>query len=105
MLFTALDKRDTFLAAVFLWYTPLEEALSISVIAATKLVLAISLSPVATAASTFLIIVLTLDLIALFLAAFVSLTKILFLADLMLAKITPPNIILIEQPIHPGHRI
>ena len=82
---TALDKRDTLREALFLWYTPLVAALSISVVAASSAAWAAALSPAATAASTFLIAVLTLDLIALFLAALVSFTKILFFADLMLA--------------------
>lgn len=86
ILLIALDKRDTLLPAVFLWNTPLEQALSISETASIKVVLASTLSPVATAVSTFLINVLTLDLICLFLIALVSLTKILFLADFMLAN-------------------
>ena len=36
--------------------------------------------------------VLTPDLIALFFSAFLRATKTLFLADLMLAKVTPPKI-------------
>ena len=72
--------------AVFLWYTPLEVALSISLVAANNAACAAALSFAATAASTFLTAVLTLDLIALFLAALVSATKILFFADLILAN-------------------
>ena len=87
MLLTALDKREIFLEAVFLWKIPLEVALLISEIATVKAACAASLSPFATATSTFLIQVFTLDLIDLFLNVFVSITKILFFADLMLANL------------------
>ena len=73
-----MERRDTLREAVFLWYTPLEVALSISLVAANNAACAAALSFAATAASTFLTAVLTLDLIALFLAALVSATKILF---------------------------
>lgn len=79
--------RDTLRDALFLWYTPLEAAFSISEIAFTKFACAAALSPAEIEASTFLIEVFTLDLIALLRAALVSLTKILFLADLMLANL------------------
>ncbi len=72
-----MAKRDTLREAVFLWYTPLLVALSISVVAANNAACAAALSPAAIAASTFLIEVLTLERIALFLAAFVWFTKIL----------------------------
>ena len=84
---TALLIRDTLRDALFLWYTPLEAAFSISEIAFTKFACAAALSPAEIEASTFLIEVFTLDLIALLRAALVSLTKILFLADLMLANL------------------
>ena len=87
MALTALLSLATFLEAVFLWYTPLVQALSISEVAFTKHACAAALSPAVIAASTFLIEVLTLDLIDLFLAVLVSVTKILFLADLMLANL------------------
>lgn len=87
MALTALLKRDTFLEALFLWYTPFVHALSISEVAFTKHACAAALSPAAIAASTFLIEVFTFDLIALFLAVLVSVTKILFLADLILANL------------------
>ena len=86
MLLTALDKRETFLAQLFLWYTPLEVALLIVEIASFNATSAAALSLFATAASTFLMEVFTADLIDLFLAAFVLFTKILFFADLMLAN-------------------
>jgi len=82
-----LVKRDTFLEALFLWYTPFVQALSISEIAFTKLACAAALSPAAIAASTFFMEVFTLDLMDLFLAVLVWVTKILFLADLMLANL------------------
>ena len=83
--------REIFLEEVFLWYTPLVQALLISEIAATKAVCAAALSAAVTAASTFLQAVFTLERIALFLAALVSFTKILFLADLMLANLGTSN--------------
>ena len=85
-MFTAIDKREIFLEAFFLWYTPLEAALSIYTVAAFNAAKAVSLSFAAIAASTFLIAVFTLERIALFLAVFVSITLILFFADLMLAN-------------------
>lgn len=87
MLLTALDNLETLREAVFLWKTPLEQALSISLVATNKAACAAALSPAAIAASTFFTTVFTLDLIALFLAALVSATKILFFADLMLANL------------------
>jgi len=82
-LFTALLRRETFLAALFLWYTPFVHALSISTVAAFSAARAAFLSPASMAAKTFLIAVLTLERIALFLAVFVAVTKILFFADLI----------------------
>jgi len=90
ILFTARERRDTFLAEVFLWYTPFLVALSSADVAAVSAVLAASLSLASIAAYTFLTAVLTPDLIDLFLSAFVLFTKILFFADLILAMITPP---------------
>ena len=52
---TASDKRDTFLEAFFLWNTPFEQALSISIVAACKAATAASLSLASIAAFTFLI--------------------------------------------------
>lgn len=89
--FTSFVKRETFLAALFLWYTPLLAAFVIVEIAAVNAACASSLFLFATAASTFLIEVLTADLIDLFLAVFVSVTRILFLADLMLANLDTSN--------------
>lgn len=91
-LLTANVKREIFLAAVFLWYTPLEQAFEISTVASCNAAVAVTLSLATIAASTFLIIVLTFDLIALFLAAFVSVTKILFFADFMLANLSTSKI-------------
>ena len=91
--FTAFVRRDAFLDVVFLWYTPLEVALSIVEIAFNKAASAAALSFAAIAASTFLIAVLTPDLIDLFLAALVSLTRILFFADLMLANFHTSDLI------------
>lgn len=79
MLLTALAKRETFLAQLFLWKTPLDVALLIVATASFNATSAAALSLFATAASTFLIEVLTADLIALFLSALVLFTKILFL--------------------------
>ena len=89
-LFTARDKREIFLEAVFLWKTPLLAALLISPVAASNAAAAASLSFAAIAASTFFTEVFTADLIALFLSAFLRSTKSLFLADLMFAIFTPP---------------
>jgi hypothetical protein len=86
MLFTAFAKRETFLAALFLWYTPFAAAFPIWETAAVNAFCAASLSFAATAASTFLIEVLTAERIDLLRAALASLTKILFFADLMLAN-------------------
>lgn len=91
MLLTALDKRETFLAQLFLWKTPLDVALLITETASFNAASAAALSLSATAASTFLIAVLTEDLIALFLAALVLFTKILFFADLIFANSDTSN--------------
>lgn len=91
MLLTALDKRETFLAQLFLWKTPLDVALLITETASFNAACAAALSFSSTAASTFLIAVLTEDLIALFLAALVLFTKILFLADLIFANSDTSN--------------
>ena len=61
---TAFVRRETFLAAVFLWKIPLDAALLISEIQAVNASFAAVLSPAATAASTFLIYVFTFVLIA-----------------------------------------
>ena len=53
ILLTARFKRLIFLEAVFLWYTPLEAALSIALVAFNNSALASSLSFAAIAASTF----------------------------------------------------
>ena len=86
MLFTAFAKRETFLAQLFLGYTPLDVALLIVAVAALRAVSAAALSLAATAASTLWIEVFTADLMDLFLAAFVLFSKILFLADLIFAN-------------------
>lgn len=82
---TSFVKRETFLAQLFLWNTPLDVALLIVEIAFVNAHCAAALSLFATATSTLLIAVLTADLIDLFLAAFVLVTKILFFADLIFA--------------------
>ncbi len=84
---TALLRRETFLDALFLWYTPLVAAISIAEIALVRAALAASLSFAATAASTFFIAVFTAERIDLFLSVFVWVTRILFFADLILAKL------------------
>ena len=50
---TSLFKRETFLAALFLWKIPFEAALSITDVAFLRAATAASLSFAATAASTF----------------------------------------------------
>jgi hypothetical protein len=92
--FTSLYSLDFFRAALFLWYTPLVQALSIWETACFSAKDASSFWPALTAAMTFFMAVLVLDFIILFLKVFFSITLILFLADLILAKISPP------QPIH-----
>jgi hypothetical protein len=76
---TNLANLETFLAALFLWYTPFVQAISIAFVAATNSFAANSLSLLATAASTFLMQVFTPLLIALFLSFLVRATIILFL--------------------------
>ena len=81
ILFTARVIRETFLAEVFLWYTPFLVALSIAEVAASSALCAAALSFASMAAYTFLIAVLTPDLMDLFLSALVLFTRILFFAD------------------------
>ncbi len=85
ILLTAMDRREIFLEAVFLWNTPLLAALLISEIADFNAASAAALSFASTAVFTFLTAVLTVERIALFLAAFLRSTKILFFADLIFA--------------------
>ena len=86
MLFTALVKREIFREAVFLWYTPLEEALLMVEIAAFNAVFAAAASFAAIASSTLRIEVFTADLMDLLRAALFWVTRILFFADLILAN-------------------
>ena len=96
--------RETFLAALFLWYTPLEAAALIAEIAAGRAALAAAASLLATAVSTFLIAVFTAERIDLFLSAFVLFTRILFFADLIFAILLTSNNIIHnfhqDQPRH-----
>lgn len=78
--------RDFFLAAVFLWYTPLEAALSIAAMACRRssFVFA-SFAPAATV--TFLTAVFVKDFTCLLRACLFAATLMRFCADLMFAKI------------------
>jgi len=83
-------KADFFLAAVFLWITPLEAALSIALIAFFKAIFIASGSADFRASPNFLTEYLICDLTNWFLRVLLMVWRTLFLADAIFGKLFHP---------------